>query len=244
MRFRRLFLNSVLRPSLLLAGLALLSACPKQQQPDKTPEPPGPAVQIDSITPRSTTEGEAVTVTMSGHGFLEGSEVYLGAARARGVDVYSGSELTFRAAETLASGSYDVRIVTPGGDQGTAPVSFVVEPRPEETSDCSLQIVYFDFSESQLTSDTREALSNNAQCIQDQKLQSVRLEGHADERGSTLFNLSLGEERAESVRDYLVDLGADRAVFSIVSYGEERPAVRGFSEESWSKNRRVEFAIQ
>ena len=185
-----------------------------------------------------------MTVTADGIGFVQGSKVYLGTQEARGVDVYSERELTFRASESLEAGSYDVRVVTPAGDQAVSPSGFTVVPRPEESADCDLVTVFFEFSESQLSTSTRTDLANNADCIESQKFGSVRLAGHADERGSTIFNLSLGEERAEAVRDYLIDLGVDRGVFSIVSYGEERPVERGMNEEAWAKNRRVEFTVQ
>jgi peptidoglycan-associated lipoprotein len=225
--------------------LLLLVGCPKQQPPDDVvSEPAPPSLRISSLQPSSTTEGEPVTVTLRGIGFSEGSKVYLGTIEARGIDVYSEGELTFRASESLETGDYDVRLVTPAGDQAVAPSPFSVRPRPEATSDCQLVTVLFQFNESQLSAGVRNDLSSNAECIESQRYSSLRLEGHADERGSTLFNLSLGEERAEAVRDYLIDLGVDRGVLSIVTYGEERPVDRGFGESAWSQNRRVEFAVQ
>jgi len=224
----------------------LLSACPKQQPPEDAgaSAPAEPSLQISNLDPASTIAGEPVTVTARGTGFVQGSKVYLGTIEARGVDVFSDGELTFRASESLEVGAHDVRIVTPTGEQAVAPSSFSVRPRPEESADCSLEVVRFEFAESQLSAAVRSSLSANAECIEAQKFSSVRLEGHADERGSTIFNLSLGEERAEVVRDYLIDLGVDRGVFTLVSYGEERPVKRGFNEESWAENRRVEFAVQ
>ena len=232
----------------LVLGLAfpLLSACPKQQPPEDvgSVDIAEPSLQISRLSPSSTTAGQPVTVTAVGIGFEAGSKIYLGTIEARGVDILSADELTFRASESLDVGDYDVRIVTPTGEQAVATSSFSVLPRPEEASDCALSVVRFEFSESKLSAEVRAELSANAECIEAQKFASVRLEGHADERGSTVFNLSLGEERAEAVRDYLIDLGVDRAVLSIVSYGEERPVNRGFTEESWAQNRRVEFAVQ
>ena len=70
----------------------------------------------------------------------------------------------------------------------------------------------------------------------------VVLEGHADERGSREYNVALGESRANGVRDMLRLLGVADHQVRTVSFGEERPAVMGHEEESWSRNRRVEFA--
>ena len=69
----------------------------------------------------------------------------------------------------------------------------------------------------------------------------VRLEGHADERGTREYNLALGERRANSIRDFMIVNGASRNQLETVSYGEERPAVRGQTEDAYRQNRRVEI---
>ena len=69
----------------------------------------------------------------------------------------------------------------------------------------------------------------------------IQLEGHCDERGTNEYNLALGERRAKAVFDYLVSLGASPSQFSMVSFGEERPAASGSNESAWKQNRRVEF---
>ena len=226
-------------------GLVALSACPKPQPPDSSGDTTEkPVVHIESMSPSSTTEGEPVTVKLRGHGFVEGSQIYLGTLEARGVDVYAEGELTFRAGSDLSVGDYDVRMVTPSGDQAVSAAPFAVLEKPEERSDCSLVTVFFDFNESRLSEQTRADISNNATCIEQQNYAGVRLGGHADERGSTIFNISLGEERAEAVRDYLLNLGVAASVLSVVSYGEEQPLDTDSNEASWARNRRVEFSVQ
>ena len=73
---------------------------------------------------------------------------------------------------------------------------------------------------------------------------SLTLEGHADERGSTEYNMALGDRRAQSVRRILLFQGASTDQLETISYGEERPAQRGHEEESWSQNRRVELVYE
>jgi len=230
----------------LVATVGLLVGCPKPKPPpaqtDETP-PPRAKVEITDVRPGSTNEGSAVTVTVEGWGFTDGSEVYLGSLQARGVDVFDDGELTFRAAEDLRAGDYDVRVVTPDGDQGVALGAFRVKARASGEGDCVLRTVYFEFNEFKLADSTRQTLGDNAACIEKSGLTKLRLEGHADERGSTEYNLSLGQRRGESVRSYLVNLGVSDAIIRVVSYGEERPAEDGFSERVWAKNRRVEFII-
>ena len=71
----------------------------------------------------------------------------------------------------------------------------------------------------------------------------LRLEGHADERGSTEYNLALGNRRAVAVQEFLADFGISANVFTTTSFGEERPAVNRSDEAAWAQNRRVEFVI-
>ncbi|HEY3165808.1 MAG TPA: OmpA family protein, partial [Candidatus Binatia bacterium] len=72
---------------------------------------------------------------------------------------------------------------------------------------------------------------------------ALRIEGHCDERGTEEYNRSLGERRAQSVREYLVRLGMNPTMIQTISMGEERPAVSGHDEAAWSKNRRGELVL-
>ncbi|MCX7836229.1 MAG: peptidoglycan-associated lipoprotein Pal [bacterium] len=114
--------------------------------------------------------------------------------------------------------------------------------REQEAKDkASLKIIYFDFDKSNIRNDMTSDVSYNAGLFKKYSKWTVTLEGHADERGTNEYNLALGERRAKSVRDFLVNYGIDANRISVMSYGEERPAVKGTGEAAWSKNRRVEF---
>jgi peptidoglycan-associated lipoprotein len=71
----------------------------------------------------------------------------------------------------------------------------------------------------------------------------VQIEGHCDERGTVEYNLALGERRAQSVKNFLSQLGVESSRLSTISYGEEKPVVQGHTEDAWLKNRRAEFVI-
>ncbi len=101
-------------------------------------------------------------------------------------------------------------------------------------------VVYFDFDKSTLNSATRRVLDAHIALLRENN-GSVRLEGHADERGTREYNMALGERRAKAVADYMAVNGIARYRLETVSYGEERPAMAGSSEAAWSKNRRVEI---
>jgi peptidoglycan-associated lipoprotein len=104
-----------------------------------------------------------------------------------------------------------------------------------------MDTVYFDFDEATLTDAAKDTLVRNAEWLRANANARVQVEGNADERGTPEYNLSLGERRAAAVRSYLTSLGIDGSRLVVISYGEERPADPGHSEEAWAKNRRVDF---
>jgi len=117
-----------------------------------------------------------------------------------------------------------------GGDRGM----------PGETID-SMRTIYFDYDSSQLTSPSKKALGKNARYLKKNQTMRITIEGHCDERGSSEYNLALGERRANSVRNYISNSGVKRSRMRTVSYGEEKPSSRGHNERAWAKNRRAEF---
>jgi peptidoglycan-associated lipoprotein len=106
-----------------------------------------------------------------------------------------------------------------------------------------LDPIYFDFDEADLKPEYRRVLETNADWLRRNPQARIQIEGHCDERGSVQYNLALGERRAESARRYLESLGIQSSRMQTISYGEERPAVQGSSEEAWARNRRAEFLV-
>lgn len=117
----------------------------------------------------------------------------------------------------------------------------VERPLEMEGEPSKLEIVYFGFNEAVLTDEARETLARNAEYLRRRPEARVQIEGHCDERGSTEYNLALGERRAMTVRDYLIKLGIEPRRLEIISYGEERPADPRSLELAWARNRRAEF---
>jgi len=102
-------------------------------------------------------------------------------------------------------------------------------------------IVYFDLDSSEIRSEFHEPLKRVADRLGNAVGVMLRLEGHADERGTREYNIGLGERRAQAVRRFLLLNGAHDAQLSTVSYGEERPVDMRHAEAAWSRNRRVEL---
>jgi peptidoglycan-associated lipoprotein len=105
----------------------------------------------------------------------------------------------------------------------------------------SKRIVYFDFDRADIRADSQSVVTAHAAYLAKNPGQKVRLEGHADERGSREYNIGLGERRGQAVRRALLLQGVAEVQLSTVSYGEERPAAAGSDEQAYALNRRVEI---
>jgi len=130
-----------------------------------------------------------------------------------------------------SAGSSQTR-VAPVDVTGTSNVNYTNLPR----------IVYFDFDSYVVKDDYRPVIEANARALTTNRKMHMAVEGHTDDRGSSEYNLALGQRRAEAVVKSLTLLGADQTQLEAVSFGKERPAVQGENEEAWAKNRRAELA--
>lgn len=134
-----------------------------------------------------------------------------------------------------------------GSDDGTAIAIEDDEPKTaremlEESSGAlGSRTIYFQYDSAKLSDESLAILEEHGNFVAANGEVSVRLEGHADERGSREYNIALGDRRAQSVRRVLLFQGAAVEQVDTVSYGEEKPAVEGQDESAWSKNRRVEL---
>ena len=139
----------------------------------------------------------------------------------------------------------------PGCVEALAAAKAANEPEPEpEITDAArklqmlssaLNTVYFDYNQYVIREESKAALTAVADALRQLPRESIDIEGHCDVRGSTEYNLHLGERRARSVLKYLVTQGVDPDQLRTISYGEERPADFGFTEDSHAANRRAEL---
>ena len=104
--------------------------------------------------------------------------------------------------------------------------------------------VFYDFDRSELREEAVVQLKTNANWMSANAANNVLIEGHCDERGTSEYNLALGQRRANSARDYIVNLGVAPARLKTVSYGEEKPFALGHNEEAWAQNRRAHFVAE
>ena len=111
----------------------------------------------------------------------------------------------------------------------------------EDKKPLNLDDIYFDFDRADLSQPARERLEGIAAWMETEQSIRLRIEGHADERGTSEYNLALGDRRANAVRRYLTALGIEGGRLKAISYGEEMPADLVQAESGWAKNRRVHF---
>ena len=132
--------------------------------------------------------------------------------------------------------------ITATGEGGTATSSATVKVIPPGA--VMLENIYFDFDKSFIRNDAKPILEKVAAHMKKTPEAKLQIEGHCDERGTSEYNMALGQRRADSTKKYLVNLGVDGSRLSTITYGEEKPADPGHNEKAWAKNRRAVFVLR
>ena len=150
-------------------------------------------------------------------------------------NIGNGSTGSFSAKNPFASNS----------GNGSGMDSGIQESRLQSfTASSDLKDIHFKFDQYDLDDNSRAVLQKNAEYLKNNPNLHVEVQGHCDERGTNNYNIALGERRAHSTKKYLVAQGVNSRNVHVISYGEEKPAVRGSTESAWAQNRRVELVFQ
>ena len=147
---------------------------------------------------------------------------------------------------TGASGGGSGGTTTSSTSDAAAAPTPLPGPPPGTMEDLTVEVgdrIFFDYDQYNIRADQRGTVEALAAWLDTNGAATLTLEGHADERGTREYNLALGERRANAVRDYLIALGTNPGRLSVVSFGEERPAVLGSTEAAWAQNRRSAFVV-
>lgn len=227
---------------LLVLGI---SGCGKKkppQQPQTPPPQPKPVTATLTANPPSIQSGQTSTLTWSTE---NADNVTLQGAK---VDP-SGTQTV----SPTQSTDYHLIATGPGGTQDATARVTVIQPAPQPTptptvSDDELfnqnvQDIYFDYDKADLRPESQQALARAAQVISQHPNWRVRIEGNCDDRGSTEYNLTLGEQRADSAKQYLAQQGVSGDRLQTISYGKEKPGCTEQTEDCWQKNRRDHFVL-
>ena len=229
------------------AAAALTVGCGKKTvAPPPTPPAPAPAPARPTVTlqasPSSVNTGESSTLSWNSTDATQLSiDPGVGAVPAQGTAKVTPSDTT----------TYTITATGPGGSTtATATVSVNAPPPPppapagptdDELFLREVRDAYFDYDKADIRPDARTALSKTADFLKANTRFKVTIEGHCDERGSTEYNLGLGDRRANAVKQYLVSLGVSADRLSTVSFGKEKPFCRESNEACWQQNRRGHF---
>jgi peptidoglycan-associated lipoprotein len=239
--------RSLYRASLLvvLAASVLAFGCnkkPKQvSAPPSAPPPPAAAQPTVSIqaSPSAVEKGDSSTLS-----WTSTDATQLTIAPDIGTVTAQGSTKVTPAAST----TYTITASGPGGSANASARITVAtaapaaeEPTADELWRRSVFDAYFDFNKADIRSDARDALGKTADYLRNNPTIRATIEGHCDERGSTEYNLALGDRRASAVKQYLVSLGISADRLTTVSFGKEKPFCMQSTEDCYQQNRRGHF---
>ena len=224
-----------------------VAGCKKKTAPVVQPPPPPPPAPTASISanPTNINKGESVTLSWRTNNATEVSIDGIGKVEANGSQNVTPE----------ASTSYRLVAKGPGGQQDattrvTVTVAEVAPPKQEvsltdeQWFSQTIKDVYFDYDSAEIRADAQATISANAAGLNSKSHLKITIEGHCDERGSTEYNLSLGDERANAVKNALVKAGVNASRINTISYGKEKPACTESTEACWQQNRRGHLVLQ
>jgi peptidoglycan-associated lipoprotein len=233
----------------LLAVVALGVGCkkPVAQAPPPPPPPAAPPARPTVNLQASSTviqRNEQVTLTWSSTNATSLTlSPGIGTVAAEGNQAVTPQDsTTYSITATGPGGTADASVhITVTAPPPPAPVAH--QPTMQELFDKEVKDAFFDYDKADIRADARDALSQTAQFLRSYPQLKVVIEGHCDERGSTEYNLALGDRRAAAAKQFLVSLGIPTDRMETVSYGKEKPFCTASTEECWQQNRRAHIVM-
>lgn len=228
-----------------LGAILFLGACHKKTTPPPPPPPPPAPAPSATLTasPEAIDKGQSATLTWQTTNATDVSIEGVGAVQPNGSQQVTPAEST----------TYTLNAKGAGGTQtATARVTVNAPPPPpapapsltdEQLFAQNVKDIYFDYDKADVRSDQQALVQADAAFLQQHPNMNVTLEGHCDERGSTEYNLALGDNRASSVKNALVGAGVPADRIKTVSFGKEKPFCTESNESCWQQNRRGHFAL-
>jgi peptidoglycan-associated lipoprotein len=225
-----------------LGAIMTLGACKKKVAPPPPPPPPPPAAPTASLSanPNTVDKGQGSTLTWETTNATDVSIDGIGTVQPNGSQQVTPTDST----------TYRLTAKGPGGTQeATARVTVNQPPPPpaqstatdQELFSQSVKDVFFDYDKYDIRPDQQGSIQANAQFLAQHSNISFTIEGHCDERGSTEYNLALGDNRANAVKNALVQAGVSATRIKTISYGKEKPFCTESNEQCWQQNRRGHF---
>ena len=228
-----------------MSAILMLGACHKKAAPPPPPPPapPSPTASI-SVSPDTIQAGQSATLSWQTSNATDVSIDGIGAVQPSGSQQVNPTDST----------TYHLTAKGSGGTQDAttrltvAPPAATTAPPPSATEEDlfgqTVKDVYFDYDKSDLRADQQTAIQSDAQFLNQHSNINFTVEGHCDSRGSTEYNLALGDQRASSVKSALLSAGVSANRVKIISYGKEKPFCMEENESCWQQNRRGHFVYQ
>jgi peptidoglycan-associated lipoprotein len=230
-----------------VGALLTLGACKKKVAPPPPappPAPPSPTASI-AVNPTSIQAGQSASLTWQTTNATDVSIDGIGAVQANGSQSVSPSDST----------TYHLVAKGAGGTQeATARLTVTQAPPPppppaptvtdEDLFNQNIKDIYFDYDKSDIRGDQQASIQADGAFLTQHTNINFTIEGHCDERGSTEYNLALGDQRASAVKNQLVSAGVNASRIKTISYGKEKPFCTESNEACWQQNRRGHFVYQ
>ena len=230
----------------ILGAIMMLGACKKKPAPPPPPPPPAPSPTASiSANPDSVDKGQSSTLSWQTTNATDVSIEGIGAVQPNGSQQVTPTEST----------TYHLVAKGAGGTQdATARVTVNAPPAPPPTPTASLteeelfaknvKDIYFDYDSDAIRPEQQAAVQGDGQFLSQHASAQFVIEGHCDERGSTEYNLALGDRRANAVKNALTQAGVNASRIKTISYGKEKPFCTESNESCWQQNRRGHLAYQ
>ena len=242
-RFGNATLYGLLGFIVVIAGCSHKVAVKPPAAPPAANPPAQPTITLDASR-TNIDQGQSVNLRWSATNATSVSVTpELGSVAAQGTSTVAPRQsTTYTATATGPGGSATASThVTVTVASAAAPAS--AGPTVEEMFTREVQDAFFDYDKADIRADARQALSKTADFLRSYPQVAIVIEGHCDERGSTEYNVALGDRRADSAKNFLTAQGIGGDRIQTVSYGKERPFCTGSNESCWQQNRRAHFRM-
>jgi peptidoglycan-associated lipoprotein len=233
---------------LALAAIVVVGGCKKKEVPPAPPAAPPPAQPKAtlSLNPESIDPGGSATLIWSTEDATSVNIDGIGSVQPNGTkQVSPAASTTYHLTATGPGGSADatarLTVVQPPPPPAQAPQAAAPPPGEAALFDQSMKDIFFAYDSYELPADVQAVLTKDAAFLNAHPSIRFTIEGHCDERGSTDYNLALGDNRANSARDALVKAGIAADRIKVISYGKEKPFCTESNEDCWQQNRRDHF---
>jgi peptidoglycan-associated lipoprotein len=233
--------------ALAIGAIAFLAACAKKVAPPPPPPPPSMTAPTASLsaTPNTVDAGQPTTLSWQTTNATDVSIDGIGPVDPTGSrQVTPADSTTYHLVAKGSGGTQEATArVTVNAAAAPAPTS-TYNATEEELFAQNVKDIYFDYDKADIRASDQSVIQGDAQFLQQHPNIRITIEGHCDERGSTEYNLALGTNRADSVKNALIQAGVSGDRIKTFSYGKEKPFCTESNESCWQQNRRGHFVYE